>query len=149
VKDNAVLPSLIYHKKHFGFLDFQWEKEASDEYVSKLKIKTWGIEAVISTLSGGNQQKVILAKWLLANSKILILDEPTRGIDVNAKAEFYALIDDFVKRGGCIIAVSSELPEVLGISDRIIVMREGKVSGCVMRGEATEQNIIELASFHN
>jgi ABC-type sugar transport system ATPase subunit len=148
VKDNTVLPSLVFHRRMFGFVDFKWEAEASREYVSKLKIKTWGIGAVINTLSGGNQQKVILAKWLIANSKILILDEPTRGIDVNAKAEFYALMDEFVNHGGCIIAVSSELPEVLGISDRILVMREGRLSGELSREEANEQSVIELASLH-
>jgi ABC-type sugar transport system ATPase subunit len=148
VKDNTVLPSLVFHQKKSGFVDFKWEAEVSREYVSKLKVKTWSISAIISTLSGGNQQKVILAKWLIANSKILILDEPTRGIDVNAKAEFYALMDEFVNRGGCIIAVSSELPEILGISDRILVMREGLLSGELNREEANEQNVIELASLH-
>jgi ABC-type sugar transport system ATPase subunit len=148
VKDNTVLPSLVFHQKKGGFVDFKWEAEVSREYVSKLKVKTWGISAIISTLSGGNQQKVILAKWLIANSKILILDEPTRGIDVNAKAEFYVLMDEFVNRGGCIIAVSSELPEILGISDRILVMREGLLSGELNREEANEQTVIELASLH-
>jgi ABC-type sugar transport system ATPase subunit len=149
VKDNTVLPSLIFHKLRGGFIDFNWETEVCKEYVEKLKVKTWGINAIISTLSGGNQQKVILAKWLIANSKILILDEPTRGIDVNAKAEFYALMDEFVNQGGCIIAVSSELPEILGIADRILVMREGMLSGELSREEANEQNVIELASLHD
>jgi ABC-type sugar transport system ATPase subunit len=148
VKDNSVLPSLGFHRKRFGFVDFKWEAAASREYVSRLKIKTRDIGTVVNTLSGGNQQKVILAKWLIANSKILILDEPTRGIDVNAKAEFYALMDEFVNRGGCIIAVSSELPEMLGISDRILVMREGLLSGELSREEADEQRVIELASLH-
>jgi ABC-type sugar transport system ATPase subunit len=147
LRDNLVLPSLIRHKKRGGFLDFQWENAVTKEYVGKLKVKTWGINAVINTLSGGNQQKVILAKWLVANSQILILDEPTRGIDVNAKSEFYTLMDDFVNRGGCIICVSSEMPEVLGVSDRVIVMREGKLSGELSREEADEQGIMELASL--
>jgi ABC-type sugar transport system ATPase subunit len=148
LKDNIVLPSLVFHLKKFGFVDFAWETAVSREYIPKLKVKTWGINAIISTLSGGNQQKVILAKWLIANSSILILDEPTRGIDVNAKAEFYALIDEFVNHGGCILAVSSELPEILGISDRILVMREGLLSGELSREQANEQNVIELASLH-
>jgi ABC-type sugar transport system ATPase subunit len=148
VKDNIVLPSLKQNKKHGGFVNLKWELDVCKEYVSKLKVKTWSIHAIISTLSGGNQQKVILAKWLIANSGILILDEPTRGIDVNAKAEFYALMDTFVKNGGCIITVSSELPEILGISDRILVMREGIMRGELSRAEATEQNVIELASLH-
>jgi ABC-type sugar transport system ATPase subunit len=149
LKDNTVLPSLRAHQRRFGFLDFKWEAGVTDEYVNKLKIKTPAITTFISTLSGGNQQKVILAKWLIANSDIMILDEPTRGIDVNAKAEFYALMDDYVLRGGCIVCVSSELPEMLGISDRILVMREGKLTGELSRQEATEQNVIELASLHD
>ncbi|MDR2468701.1 MAG: sugar ABC transporter ATP-binding protein [Spirochaetaceae bacterium] len=148
LKENVVLPSLAQHSKK-GFLDFKWEAVISEEYIGKLKVKTWGINAIINTLSGGNQQKIILAKWLIANSNILILDEPTRGIDVNAKAEFYALMDDFVKQGGCIICVSSEMPEILGVSDRILVMREGKLSGILNRDEANEQNIIELASLQS
>jgi ABC-type sugar transport system ATPase subunit len=147
LKENAVLPSLTRHAKRGGFLDFQWEEAVSAEYIAKLKIKTPDWNTIISTLSGGNQQKVILAKWLIARSSILILDEPTRGIDVNAKAEFYALMDAFVNEGGCIICVSSEMPEVLGVSDRILVMREGKISGELGRGEANERNIIELASL--
>jgi ABC-type sugar transport system ATPase subunit len=148
VKDNVVLPSLKQNERRGGFINSKWEADVCKEYVSKLRVKTWSIHAIISTLSGGNQQKVILAKWLVANSRILILDEPTRGIDVNAKAEFYSLMDTFVKNGGCIIAVSSELPEVLGISDRILVMREGLLRGELSRAEANEQNVIELASLH-
>ena len=149
LRENAVLPSLARNAKAGGFLDFVWEEAVSEEYTAKLKIKTRGINTITSTLSGGNQQKIILAKWLIAQSSILILDEPTRGIDVNAKAEFYALMDEFVKQGGCIICVSSEMPEVLGVSDRILVMREGKISGELSRAEANERNIIELASLQD
>ncbi|KAF5073064.1 sugar ABC transporter ATP-binding protein [Anaerotignum sp.] len=149
IKNNIVLPSLTKNSKKFGFLDLKWEKEVSEDYVEKLKVRTPGINTEIANLSGGNQQKVILAKWLLANSKILILDEPTRGIDVNAKSEFYALMNAFVANGGCIIMVSSELPEVLGNSDRIIVMREGEIAGELHYKDATEQNVIELASLNS
>ncbi len=149
IKDNIVLPSLTRNHKKFGILDLKWEAECSKDSVEKMRIKTPGISTIISTLSGGNQQKVILAKWLVANSKILILDEPTRGIDVNAKSEFYALMNAFVANGGCIIMISSELPEILGISDRILVMREGKISGELSYEEADEQKIIELASIHS
>lgn len=148
VKANIVLPSLAYHHKAMGFLDKKWEKETAQEYVEKLRIKTPSINTLVQNLSGGNQQKIILAKWLIAESKILILDEPTRGIDVNAKTEFYALMRDFVAEGGCIIMVSSELPEILGISDRVLVMREGKISGELTREEASEHTIIQLASQH-
>ena len=119
------------------------------EMTQKLKVKTPSIQTTISNLSGGNQQKVILAKWLIANTKILILDEPTRGIDVNAKSEFYALMNDFVAQGGCIIMVSSELPEMLGVADRIIVMREGVQSGELSGTEATEHSVIQLASVQS
>ncbi|MDR1133623.1 MAG: sugar ABC transporter ATP-binding protein [Synergistaceae bacterium] len=149
VKDNMVLPSLVQHQKRGGFLDIKWETETAAEYVEKMKVKTPSINTVIRTLSGGNQQKVILAKWMIANSNILILDEPTRGIDVNAKAEFYTLMNAFVENGGCIMAVSSELPEIMGISDRILVMREGLISGELSHDEASEQGIIELASLHS
>lgn len=148
VKDNIVLPSLVFNHKKFGFLNTRWEEEISQDYVGKLRVKTPGIRSIVANLSGGNQQKVILAKWMVANSNILILDEPTRGIDVNAKSEFYGLMNDFVDRGGCIVMVSSELPEILGISDRILVMREGRISGELTK-DATEQDIIELASLHS
>ena len=147
VKDNKVLPSLIYHHKALNFVDEKWIKRISKEYVEKLRVKTPSIDTLIQNLSGGNQQKVVLAKWLIAESRILILDEPTRGIDVNAKTEFYGLINDFVDSGGCIIMVSSELPEILGVSDRIIVMREGRISGELSREEASEQAVIQLASY--
>ena len=146
VKDNIVLPSLVYHHKTLGMRDTKWETQTSLEYVKKLRVKTPGIETMVQNLSGGNQQKVILAKWLVAESKILILDEPTRGIDVNAKTEFYTLMSNFVSEGGCIVVVSSELPEILGICDRILVMREGHIRGELSRQEASEQSIMKLAS---
>lgn len=147
IQENIVLPSLIKHKKAMGFLNKAWETDSSKQYMEKLKIKAPGIDTVVGTLSGGNQQKVILAKWLVADSKILILDEPTRGIDVNARSEFYTLMNDFVEQGGAIIMISSEMPEILGVSDRIIVMREGKISGELSREEATEQRVIHMASI--
>lgn len=147
IKENISLPSLPDHKSSIGFVDTKWETAISQEYMKKLKIKAPGIDTILSTLSGGNQQKVILSKWLVANSRVLILDEPTRGIDVNARSEFYTLMNDFVEAGGCIIMISSEMPEVLGVSDRIIVMRGGKISGELSREEASEQSIMHLASF--
>ena len=146
VQDNINLPSLVYHHKALNFRDIQWEKTEAAEYVKKLGVKTPSLDTIISTLSGGNQQKVILAKWLIAKSDILILDEPTRGIDVNAKSEFYKLMNEYVAQGGTIIMVSSELPEIIGISDRILVMCEGKLMGEMDYRDATEENIISLAS---
>ena len=149
LRHNIVLPSLPYHHRRFGFLDNKWETDIAQEMTNKLRVKTPSIQTIIANLSGGNQQKVILAKWLIANSKILILDEPTRGIDVNAKSEFYALMNDFVAEGGCIIMVSSELPEMLGVADRIIVMREGVQGGEISGADATEQSVIQLASVQS
>ena len=149
LRHNIVLPSLPYHHRRFGFLDNKWEADIAQEMTQKLRVKTPSIQTIIANLSGGNQQKVILAKWLIANSKILILDEPTRGIDVNAKSEFYALMNDFVADGGCIIMVSSELPEMLGVADRIIVMREGVQGGEISGADATEQSVIQLASVQS
>lgn len=147
IVDNIVLPSIKKNSKKAGILNLKWEKEVTKEYFKKLRIKAPNISTIISTLSGGNQQKVILAKWLVAESKILLLDEPTRGIDVNAKSEFYKLMDEYVKEGGSIVMVSSELPEILGVSDRIMVMREGEKSGELCREEASEEKIIRFASI--
>jgi ribose transport system ATP-binding protein/inositol transport system ATP-binding protein len=105
------------------------QRELEDEYVAKLRIKIWGAAQKMLNLSGGNQQKVIIAKWLAANPSILILDEPTRGIDVGAKKEIYGIMSDLVSQGVSIIMVSSDLPEILGMSTRIITMREGRVTG--------------------
>ena len=126
----------------------QWDKDSSESYIRKLSIKTPGSEAVTKNLSGGNQQKIVLAKWFLAESKILLLDEPTRGIDIGAKFEIYELMNQFTKDGGSILVVSSELPELLGVCDRIYVMAEGKVTGCLDNHELTEEVIMHLASMN-
>lgn len=146
VKDNIVLPSIPMHKKRFGFANKPWEAQAAEQMKTKLMIKTPSIETIIGNLSGGNQQKAILGKWLIADSDILILDEPTRGIDVNAKSEFYVLMNDFVAKGGCIIMISSEMTEVIGISDRVLVMHEGSLKGEVTGADINEQSIIKLAN---
>ena len=146
VKDNMVLPSIPMHKKKFNFADPVWERKVAEEYKTALRVKTPSIDTIIKNLSGGNQQKAILAKWLIAEVDILILDEPTRGIDVNAKSEFYVLMNEFVAKGGCIIMVSSEMPEAIGISDRIIVFHEGNLMGELTGDQITEQNIIKLAN---
>lgn len=145
VKENTSLAA-VKKKSHKGFIDFKWEKNASKDYIKKMSIKTPSENAIIKNLSGGNQQKVVIAKWLLAESKILIMDEPTRGIDVNAKSEIYALMKSFVENGGSIIMISSELPEILGVANRIMVMREGRVTGFVDEKDAAEELIMSLAS---
>ncbi len=113
--------------------------------MKKLRIQTPSLVRLVKYLSGGNQQKVVLAKWLATRSKIFILDEPTRGIDVGAKQEIHRLIDEMVKEGIPILMISSELPEILGMSDRVYVMHEGRISAEYSRGEATQEKILRSA----
>lgn len=147
IVENTSLPSLPFHQTKLGFVNKKWEKEMARTYMERLRVKAPDMYTILSTLSGGNQQKVILGKWLAADSNILILDEPTRGIDVNARSEFYALMNDFVENGGTIIMISSEMPEIIGVADRVIVMREGRISGELSGDEINEQRIISLASI--
>ncbi|MEA2553782.1 MAG: ribose transport system ATP-binding protein [Fimbriimonadaceae bacterium] len=137
----AALPSL----SRGGFVRRSSERKAVSEYVQNLGVRTPGIEQKVKNLSGGNQQKVVLGKWLLTRSKLLILDEPTRGIDVGAKVEIYQLMNRLAAQGIGILMISSELPEVLGMADRILVMREGRLVGELSREEATQEMIGELA----
>ncbi len=148
IHENMALPSLPFKALKFGFTNKKWEKDIAKTYMSKLKVKAPDIYTRLQNLSGGNQQKVILGKWLAAESSILILDEPTRGIDVNARYEFYTLMNEFVENGGAIIMISSEMPEVIGVSDRVMVMREGCISGELSGEELSEQGIMMLASIH-
>jgi ABC-type sugar transport system ATPase subunit len=147
VYENISLPS-VGITAHMGFIDKKWEKRAGREYCAKLNVKTPGIGAFCKNLSGGNQQKVILARWVLLNSRILLLDEPTRGIDIVAKQEIYELIADFAMREKSVLIVSSELTELLGICDRIYVMRGGRFTGHLTRQEFSEEAVMRLASFH-
>lgn len=130
----------------FGFIQYrkveQWVKDA----VARLKIRTPSLAQKVGNLSGGNQQKVVIARWLALNPKVLILDEPTRGVDVSAKAEIHALMNELALQGMSILMISSELPEILGISDRIVVMREGKLVGEFSREEATQDLIMQAAT---
>ena len=121
------------------------ENEIADKYTKGLRVKAPGTYALVGNLSGGNQQKVVLASWLATHPKILILDEPTRGIDVGAKAEIYAIMNDLVQNGVSIIMVSSELPEVIGMCDRVVVMRSGEVSAVLDRSEADQVTIMKNA----
>ncbi len=145
VRENGTLANLGALSR-LGFIKRGEERRVSEEYRTSLAIKTPTIEQTVQNLSGGNQQKVVLAKWLFTGSKVLIFDEPTRGIDVGAKSEIYKLMNELVKEGKAIIMISSELPEVLGMSDRILVMHEGRITGQLMRGEATQESIMKLAT---
>ena len=120
--------------------------KASQEYIEKLNIKTPSVDQIVGNLSGGNQQKVVIAKWLLNEPDIIILDEPTRGIDVGAKRDIYLLLGNLVQQGKAVIMISSEIPELMGICDRILVMCEGNYSGEVQREEFSQERIMTLAS---
>ncbi len=126
-------------------IDAAQERTLAGEFVERLRIKCASIDAEVCTLSGGNQQKVALSRWLATKPKILILDEPTQGVDVGAKSEIYQLIADLAKQGLAILLISSELPELLGLCDRIAVMRQGTISGTLHRDEATAERIMSLA----
>lgn len=145
IVDNIVLPSLKSFSPK-GIMDRKEEKAFAKIVSERLIIKTESIETKAKNLSGGNQQKVVLAKWLSINPKVLILDEPTRGVDVGAKREIYNLMNELTARGVAIIMVSSELPEILGMSDRIMVVHEGKISGELTRAEATQEKIMTYAT---
>ena len=122
-------------------------RAASKEYIEKLKIKTPSGDQIVGNLSGGNQQKVVIAKWLLNDPDVIILDEPTRGIDVGAKRDIYLLIGSLVQQGKAVIMISSEIPELMGVCDRIAVMSEGRVSGVLERKDFSQEKIMELASM--
>ncbi|MCF3942800.1 xylose ABC transporter ATP-binding protein [Oceanobacillus alkalisoli] len=143
---NTTLASLDKVKKN-RLLDADMELEKAEEYAKKMNLKSHSLEAFMSQLSGGNQQKVVLSKWLLTNPKVLILDEPTRGIDVGAKFEIYKVIVELAKEGVGIVLISSELPEVLGMSDRVMVMSEGRITGELPRTKATQEEIMKLATI--
>nr|WP_192847952.1 sugar ABC transporter ATP-binding protein [Clostridium coskatii] len=146
VGQNITLASLGKYISNPIKLNLRKEVKEIKDYISKLSIKSSGYRQIAGTLSGGNQQKIVIAKWLLSDSKVLIVDEPTRGIDVGAKIEIYNIMNDLVKSGVGIIMVSSELPEVLGMSDRILVMCRGKITGELNKNEATQEKIMHYAT---
>jgi ABC-type sugar transport system ATPase subunit len=129
-----------------GVLDANQDLQAGEKYKEMLHIKTPSLKQQVKNLSGGNQQKVVLAKWLFTRCEVLIFDEPTRGIDVGAKHEIYLLMQKLVEEGKVIIMITSEMDELLGMADRIIVMREGKITGDIMRHEATQEKVLKLCS---
>jgi ABC-type sugar transport system ATPase subunit len=146
VGENITIGSLGNYRALGDFLSPGSESNAIAGKIGQLAIKTDGPRAAVTSLSGGNQQKCILARWLLINPKVLLLDEPTRGIDVGAKSEIYALIRRLVAGGMAIIMTSSELPELLAVSDRILVLCEGRATAMIPRAEATEEGIMHAAT---
>jgi ribose transport system ATP-binding protein len=129
-----------------GVLDAKAEEEMVRNGIKNLSIRCTGPEHLCTNLSGGNQQKVVFAKWIFTNPRVLILDEPTRGVDIGAKKEIYSIINDLAATGVAIIMVSSELPEVLGMSDRVMVVHEGRIGGFIDRDKANQENIMTLAT---
>jgi rhamnose transport system ATP-binding protein len=145
---NTTLASLKNIARN-GLIRFDAEQEIAKEFAKRLSVKTPSVDALTTNLSGGNQQKVALARWLMTDPKVLILDEPTQGIDVGAKAEIYELIGTLAQRGLAILMISSETAEILGMSDRIAVMAHGRIAGVLERDEATSHALLELALGHN
>ena len=145
IRENITLSSLKDICNSAGFLQLGQEKQRVDEKIKELAVKTPSPETLVASLSGGNQQKVVLAKWLLLSPKVLILDEPTRGIDVGAKYEIYRLMCNLARQGVAIVMISSEMPEILGMSDRVAVMSQSVLTGELPIAEATQTKIMELA----
>jgi len=146
VLDNVSVASLPHYTSALGFLNLKKIREDTEEHIKALSIKTPSMKTLMANLSGGNQQKVIVSRWLMNNPDILILDEPTRGIDVGAKYEIYNIMLNLAKQGKAIIMISSELPELLAMSDRIMVMCEGRVSGILEGEDLNESTVMEYAS---
>ncbi|MNG06840.1 Galactose/methyl galactoside import ATP-binding protein MglA [compost metagenome] len=146
VYENTIIANLGRYQNKLGLINESKGKAEAALNVEKFRTKTPSVNQQIRYLSGGNQQKVLLARWLLTDPDILLLDEPTRGIDVGAKYEIYSIIIDLAKQGKSIIMISSEMPELLGMSDRIMVMSEGRLTGIVDGKQATEQEIMRLAA---
>jgi ribose transport system ATP-binding protein len=145
VRENITLAHLDAYS-HNGFIDVSAEERTANEEIAELSIRTPSAEQIVRNLSGGNQQKVVLAKWLIGDARVYLFDEPTRGIDVGAKAEIYALMVGLLKRGIGIVMVSSELPEVLGMSHRVLVVRDGAIRAEFDRAEATPDKVIAVAT---
>ncbi|HBV40071.1 MAG TPA: D-xylose ABC transporter ATP-binding protein [Erwinia sp.] len=146
VMENMSIVNMPEYSSRAGFVSHMQMAKDCMEQIRRLNIKTPTMDQIINNLSGGNQQKVLIARWLLAQPKVLILDEPTRGIDVGAKAEIYRLISELANRGVAIIMVSSELPEIIGMSDRVMVMHGGRITGILTKEEADQETILSLAS---
>lgn len=149
VKDNMTLVSLDQFERKNKSINKKHEEETVEAFIKRLSIKTPSSKQLIKNLSGGNQQKVIIAKWLMQSPKILIIDEPTKGIDVGAKKEIYEVLNDLKKYGTAVVMISSDMPEIIGISDRVVVMHEGSIAGEIQRKDLTQEKIMKLAVGEN
>ena len=148
VEENISLAA-IDRIARFGVIRKSEEHALAEDNIARLRIKTWSRDALVSSLSGGNQQKVVLAKWLVTQPDIIILDEPTRGIDVGAKRDIYLLIGELASQGKAVIVISSELIEIMGLADRIVVMAEGRITGELERDAFSQERIMEFATPYN
>ncbi len=146
VRENLSLASLWRRRLAAGFLDREGERVLSGELITQLRIKTPHDRQEVQFLSGGNQQKVVLGKWLALRPKVLLLDEPTRGVDVGAKQEIYRLMDELARQGVALLFTSSDLEEILGMSDRALVMHQGRIAGELARGQLSEESVMRLAT---
>jgi ribose transport system ATP-binding protein len=146
VETNIALASMRQFVTLAGFVDAAATRAAAERFVERLHIKTPSVEQQVARLSGGNQQKIVISKWLLRDCDILFFDEPTRGIDVGAKAEIYKLLNALAAEGKAIVMISSELPEVLAMSHRVVVMCEGRITGELRGAELTQEKIMQLAT---
>jgi ribose transport system ATP-binding protein len=144
VRENITLASLPRYAVA-GLTQVKRERETAERQKEALRIKTPTVETLVCNLSGGNQQKVVLGKWLSLEPKVMIFDEPTRGIDVGAKAEIYRLMRDLAAAGTVVLMISSDMEEILHVSDRVVVMHEGRITGVLGRADCTEENIMQLA----
>jgi ribose transport system ATP-binding protein len=147
-RENITLPDLNRYAS-FGFIQHRRETSISEKQCERLKIKTPSVETMVKNLSGGNQQKVVLAKWLALKPKVIIFDEPTRGIDIGSKAEIYQLMRNLADNGVVIVMISSDMEEILGVSDRIAVMHEGRITGILARDQFEEESVMRLAVGQN
>lgn len=149
IRENMVISARPKFFSNKGVIDHNAEVLSAEEYREKINVKCAGIEQNVGSLSGGNQQKVVLAKWMLTQPDVLILDEPTRGIDVGAKYEIYCVINDLAKAGKAVIVISSEMPEIIGTCDRTYVINEGQICGELSKEEMTQENIMSCIMAHN
>ncbi len=145
IRENVALPGL-QRRARAGFVDQGADRSLAQDAVRRLSIRTAGIDQVVRTLSGGNQQKVVIGKWLTMEPRLLLLDEPTRGIDVGSKDEIYGLVRGLAAQGLAVLFVSSEMEEVLGLADRVLVLHEGRLAGEIVSDAASEEAVMHLAT---
>ncbi|HOO28622.1 MAG TPA: ATP-binding cassette domain-containing protein, partial [Lachnospiraceae bacterium] len=149
IKENMTLAARPRFFSKRGVINGNDEIMAAEEYKKKINVKANSINQIVGSLSGGNQQKVVLAKWMMTKPDVLILDEPTRGIDVGAKYEIYCVINELAKSGKAVIVISSEMPEIIGTCDRVYVINEGEIAGELTKEEVSQEKIMQCIMAHN